>query len=128
MSSESRILRLYDESGNLQAVQIPSMLWSKIERRVMEIISPPQPTLENMEEFKALMASWDYTYPYIPRVACPACGAESADWQADNPRRFRLKCGNVGGLLVFHCENCGATIRHKYYKRHMEVEHTPRAK
>lgn len=117
------IIKMYDAAENFIGVFVPAVHWSKIEKFFPESRKDEEPE-DDMTGFNELLASWSFAYPYDPAVSCPVCGAESRDWRSDPARPFRLNTANIGGLLVFHCNNCGATIRHKYFRRHMSREYT----
>lgn len=124
MSLKKEILFLYDSDGKLAAVQVSPGLWARIEP-ILALAAPGAAVDSGnkiMDEFEDFMQFWDFPYPYNPAVACPACGASAPDWRTD--KNFSLRNANIGGLLVFHCNGCGATIRHKYFKDHMAVEHS----
>ena len=74
------------------------------------------------------MDSWDFPYEYSPAVKCPVCGSETEDWRTDPFHPFLLSNANMGGLLVFHCAQCGCTIRQKHFKDKMVTEFTPAAR
>jgi DNA-directed RNA polymerase subunit RPC12/RpoP len=58
-------------------------------------------------------------------VECLHCGARCNDWEHDQAHKFTLRTANLGGLLVFRCTACGATVRKKHFKDHMIFEMTP---
>ena len=121
------ILYLYDAKGALRGVQLSPGLWKRAESHILKILSPqalaesPEP-LDDWAEFKAY---WDFKYPFCARVECPHCGGRCDDWERDPERRFRLRTASLGGLLVFRCMACGASIRKKHFKDHMVFEMTP---
>ncbi len=116
------IFYLHDSQGNLMAVQISASLWQKLE----PYVDKPQDMAEQPHDlagFAGLMEVWNFRYPYVPSVECPHCHASTEDWQKD--AKFLLANANIGGLLVFRCRACGATIRQKFFKDHMACEFTP---
>lgn len=117
------VIKMYDVTGNFMGVFVPAAQWAEIEKLFQETRDNPE-SEDDLSGFKELLESWTYSYPYDPAVSCPVCGTESKDWRSDPSRPFRLNAANIGGLLVFHCNNCGATIRHKYFRRHMSREFT----
>lgn len=122
-----QLLRLYDAGGNLLCVQIAPSLWQKIEPAVERLLgdaSPKQRLEDDLGAFGEFLKFWDFKYPYEPAVDCPHCHASTSDWRNDPARPFRLANANIGGLLVFHCENCGATVRQKYFRDHKAVEYS----
>ncbi len=79
---------------------------------------------ESLKEFRSFLEHWDYDYEYAAGVVCPACGNATSDWRTDPAHPFHLSNANAGGLLVFQCMHCGATIRQKHFKDEVVVEHT----
>lgn len=118
---------LYDSKGKLSFVQISPDLWRKLEPLAKKFLADEPESTEDLESFADFLRVWDFRYSYDPAVRCPNCQAFSQNWQLDEPRQFLLHNANIGGLLVFHCQTCGATIRHKYFKDHQQVEATPPA-
>lgn len=122
---------LTDERGNIVAVQIPLTMWERLTPLLHsggsgeETADVPAP--EPLEAFAEFLRYWDFRYPYDPAVRCPQCGQHVADWRSDPGHSFRLSNANLGGLLVFHCQNCGATIRQKHFRDHVALESTPGA-
>jgi len=123
------ILYLFDPNGQLYGVQLSPTLWKKVEsyilstQQIQAVEEVPEP-LGAWEEFKQY---WDFKYPFCAKVECLHCGARSDDWEHDLTHKFRLRTANLGGLLVFRCINCGASIRKKHFKDHMVFEVTPPA-
>ena len=129
MSDSLQLLYLTDADKHVQAVQIPWELWRKIEllaRPVLDSLMKPssEEPVEPLPAFEEFLHYWDFRYPYSPAVNCPHCGAATQNWRDDPAHPFRLTNANLGGLLVFHCRACGATIRQKHFRDHMAVEHT----
>lgn len=132
MAHSDHFLPLYDKKGNLYAVMLGAELWARgstalepIIQRLLEEIEPseyPEP-FEQWDEFKVY---WDFKYPYCADVLCNNCGARTEDWLHDPAKPFRLKSAQLGGLAVFHCVACGATVRKKHFKDHMCFEVSPR--
>ncbi|WP_297049688.1 hypothetical protein [uncultured Desulfovibrio sp.] len=122
---------LTDERGNIVAVQIPLTLWERLKPLLRsggcaeETADAPAP--EPLEAFAEFLRYWDFRYPYDPAVKCPQCGHHVADWRTEPGHPFRLANANLGGLLVFHCQKCGATIRQKHFRDHVALESTPGA-
>ena len=117
-----------DTQGNLIAVQLPLALWEKV-RPLLETAAshdaPPEMS-EPLDAFADFLRYWDFRYPYDPAVSCPHCGRHVEDWRTAPGHPFRLANANFGGLLVFHCQGCGATIRQKHFRDHVALESTPR--
>lgn len=122
MFNLSRLSKVFDSNGKMIAVIVPSELWFEIERVIsgnsLKSISQP----EDISGFKELMQAWNFRYPYDPAVKCPHCGNATKDWRNKDEGSFFLVSASFGGLLVFKCHACGATVRHKYFKDHMTVE------
>ena len=128
MAHSDHFLPLYDKKGNLYAVMLSAELWDRYRakldpliQRLLEEMEPaqrPEP-LHQWEEFKEY---WDFKYPYCADVQCKNCGAKTEDWTSDAAKPFRLKSAQLGGLAVFHCNACGATVRKKHFKDHMCFE------
>lgn len=122
---------LTDERGSIVAVQIPLSLWERLKPSLSSRDSAAEPAdapaPEPMEAFAEFLRYWDFRYPYDPAVRCPQCGRQVADWRSAPGHPFRLANANLGGLLVFHCQGCGATIRQKHFRDHVALESTPGA-
>lgn len=122
------ILYLYDADGKLCAVQLSSALWKKVEAGVfaaaqspVESRAAPEPH-EAWEEFKLY---WDFKYPVCADMLCLHCGTRTQDWEHDPAHPFQLRSAQLGGLLVFRCINCGATVRKKHFTDHTAFEASP---
>lgn len=124
---KERILYLHSNDGALQAVQIPSSLWRRLEPHLARISCPDEDQDNDMAGFEEFLAAWTFPYAYKPHVRCPGCNASCADWRNDPDRSFRLASADISGHLVFHCNGCGSTIRQKYFKDHMAEEFSPPA-
>lgn len=120
-----------DERGNIVAVQVPLALWERLKGTLAaEAAAAPGAVAdipEPMDGFADFLRYWDFRYPYDPAVSCPHCGAQVADWRTAPGHPFQLANANLGGLLVFHCKSCGATIRQKHFRDHVALESTPRS-
>ncbi len=79
---------------------------------------------ESLREFRSFLENWEAEYEYSGAVTCPACGRATGDWRTDPEHSFVLSNANAGGLLVFQCRGCGATIRQKHFEDEVVVEHT----
>ena len=117
------ILKIFDSSGAFVGVFVPAKQWEALEKTLAPAARPVG-TDHDLEGFNELLASWNFAYSYDPAVTCPVCGCHTENWQVDSGQPFRLVSASIGGLLVFHCRQCGTTIRHKYYRRHMVKEHS----
>ena len=119
----TNILHLHDSQGNLAGVFIPASIWQKIEPAINNLKTTCAPAPDkSQEEFAAFLQCWDFRYPYDPSVLCPYCQAFTPNWQNDD--LFLLHTANIGGLLVFKCSHCGATIRQKHFKDKRVTEFT----
>jgi hypothetical protein len=125
-------LFLTDAEGRRVAVQIPYDLWEHIKEHAVSRhaaasanSAPAPPPAEPLEAFAEFLKYWDFRYPYSPAVNCPLCGITVEDWRAGEDRAFRLANANLGGLLVFRCSRCNATIRQKHFRDHVAFEFTP---
>jgi len=121
------IVYLYDAKGSLCGVQLAPALWERVKFHILKdqesesIVEAPEP-LDAWEEFKQY---WNFKYPFCAKVECLHCGVRCDNWELDPSRLFTLRTANFGGLLVFRCTACGATIRKKHFKDHMVFEMTP---
>lgn len=131
MAHNDHLLKLYDTKGSLVTVMLSAELWEKIRDRAEPVIlqtleamepSIPFEPLEPVEEWEEFKAFWDFKYPFEASVRCESCGAFTEDWTADSPKKFRLKSAQLGGLVVFHCNGCCATVRKKHFKDHICFE------
>ncbi len=130
--TKSHVLPLYDQHGNLHSMTISATLWDRVGQEVAPILEralksahPPAEQPEPLQDWEAFKAFWDFLYPFNAEVQCNGCGAHTVDWEHDEPKLFRLTNASLGGLLVFRCKQCGATIRKKHFKDHICYEHTP---
>lgn len=126
MAFEKKILRLYDSDNRFAGVFVPADVWEKVGPAIINLLNDGEQSEgpnASWDDFRNLMRHWDFPYAYDPKVSCPNCKASSKDWRQDN--EFLLHNANLGGLLVFKCASCGATIRHKYFKDRVAVECDP---
>ncbi len=79
---------------------------------------------EDLEDFREFLMHWDCDYDYSGKVHCLGCGTDTEDWRTDPGHPFVLSNANTGGLLVFQCSHCGATIRLKHFRDEVVCEHT----
>lgn len=123
MSSE--ITYITTTKGEILSVVVPYAIWERLEPSVQKLLradDKPVQRPEPMEDFETLMQYWDFRYPYSPAVRCPSCGTSTDDWRADPEHPFWLTNATLGGLLVFRCQHCGATVRLKHFLDHVAVE------
>ena len=118
-----------DKVGNIVAVQIPFSLWERLKGALPDKAPTDASTAadasEPLDGFADFLRYWDFRYPYDPAVSCPHCCVHVADWRDAPGHPFRLANANLGGLLVFRCTSCGATIRQKHFRDHVALESTP---
>ncbi len=130
MAHSDHYLPLYDKSGNFYAVLLSAELWSRFSHRLEPMIRgmledmEPQERPEPLHEWDEFKQYWDFKYPYEARVECGNCGAQAEDWTTDPVRPFTLRSAQIGGLAVFQCRACGATVRKKHFKDHVCFEYT----
>jgi hypothetical protein len=118
------ILYLYDAQGALRGVQLSPALWERAKSHLLTSPEVPE-AIEPLDAWEEFKQYWDFKYPFCADVTCLYCGARSDDWEHDPARQFMLRTANLGGLLVFRCTACGASIRKKHFKDHMVFEMTP---
>ena len=123
MSSE--ISYIVTAKGDILSVVVPYALWQRLEpeaQKLMSVEDQPKRKPEPLADFDTLMEYWSFRYPYSPAVTCPSCGTSTEDWRNDPSHPFWLHNASLGGLLVFHCDHCGATVRQKHFTDHVAVE------
>jgi hypothetical protein len=127
-------LPLYDKDGNLYAIMLSAELWAKVEGTVRPVIdealgvsqaSKEAELPEPLADWEMLKSFWDFKYPVVTDVACSVCGSATADWTADEPRVFRLKAANLGGLVSFECRTCKARVIKRHFRDHVDVQVQP---
>lgn len=132
--TESHVQPLYDAQGKLLGVWLSPALWdmtkaslSPILDRALDRLDPQRlaPAPEPLKDWETLKQYWDFSYPLPVDVSCPNCGNATSDWQADEPRKFRLRSATLAGLVNFECQSCRARIIKKHFKRHVDVECRP---
>jgi len=121
------ILYLYDANSTLCGVQLSPALWELAKPHVFKAqeAQPVVETREPLEDWEEFKQYWDFKYPFCAKVECRHCGVRCDDWEHDPAHCFKLRTANLGGLLVFHCTVCGATVRKKHFKDHIVFEMTP---
>ena len=133
--SEPKYTLLFNDQAEPVGVHINAALWVQVQDAVLPMLreacaeSPePEPEFpEPLKDWNDLLAYWDLPYPLEPTVACEACGAQTDDWQADDPRKFRLKAANFGGLVTFECQQCRARISKNHFKDGVKSKTVPYA-
>jgi len=125
---------VYDQDKNILGIWISPQLWAKVESAVSDTFDKaieelsPQPKkelAETMKDWDLLAQYWDWPYPMPMDVLCDHCGAQTPDWQKDEPRKFRLCSATLAGLVNFECLGCRARIIKKHFKKHVDVECRP---
>lgn len=128
INDDQPVLPLHDASGRLLGVLISPELWPKVEKAVRAAAqasrpAPVQP--EPLKDWEELKSFWDFPYPVDTDVTCGQCGASTQDWTADEPRVFRLKACNLGGLVSFECQSCQARVTKRHFKDKIQSQTTP---
>lgn len=130
--SQKHIHYLVDAQAQRAAVQISMPLWEVVEKYVLRAETnlrgagaTPFDRAEPLAAFAEFKTLWDFRYPYEARVQCRACGTSTDDWEQDPAHPFHLTNTNFGGLLVFRCKACNATVRKKHFRDHVAFECTP---
>ncbi|MCK9240871.1 hypothetical protein [Desulfocurvus sp.] len=125
---------LHDDQGQPVGVFISAALWAEVQAEVLPVLQrgagepdqvPEEAFPEPLGDWGDLLAYWDLPYPLDRAVTCGHCGAHSADWQADEPRLFRLKACNIGGLASFECQGCRARVTKRHFKDGVKVQTVP---
>lgn len=123
-----KLTELFDKDGNLLGVVLSAEAWDAVRGQVekaLDLGAAPRENPEPLADWETLKQYWDFGYPVDTDVACSACGAQSADWAADEPRKFRLLAATLGGLVTFRCQCCQAKILKKHFKKHITTEVFP---
>lgn len=133
----SHLLELFDAGGQPRGLLVSAELWARARATVLPLLEKalydldpscrPQPEErpEPIQEWETLLAYWDFTYPPAYDVSCEHCGATTPDWRQDEPRKFRLRNANLGGLVTFQCQQCKSLVLKKHFKKHLTVECHP---
>ena len=131
------LLELFDAAGAPRGLLLSPELWAKVRDDVLPrltkalyVLDPacrpePEERPEPMAEWETLLQYWDFTYPPAYDVSCAHCGSSTPDWRADEPRKFRLRNANLGGLVTFQCQTCKSLVLKKHFKKHLTVECQP---
>jgi hypothetical protein len=121
----------YNRTGDLEGVFVTAELWRYIKHQTQPAINNalecliPTELKEPLNDWKMLQDHWDFKYPVDTDVHCDHCGAHTENWQDDQPRKFKLRAANLGGLVSFECLNCKAKIVKKHFKKHIKSETVP---
>ncbi|MCL1985655.1 MAG: hypothetical protein FWG59_04325 [Betaproteobacteria bacterium] len=121
------LLYLYDGEGTLCCVQLSPELWERAKHHVLNVleVQPAAQDSEPLDDWEEFKQYWDFKYPFCANVECLHCGTRCDDWEHDPEHLFTLRTASLGGLLVFRCTVCGASVRKKHFKDHMVFEMTP---
>ncbi len=129
MDKDSAIRYVVDAKGAQQGVFLDQELWDHVCKHVLATLEKLYPTerviAEPLADLELLEKYWDFRYELPSDVSCESCGASSADWKADEPRKFLLKAANMGGLLSFQCVACQSRITKRHFKDKVTVTCTP---
>ena len=125
---------LYDQDRNLVGIWLSPELWAKGQAtlspaidKALELLEPtakPAPR-EPLKDWELLAQYWDFQYDMPYDVQCRHCGSATENWQKDEPRKFRLRSANLGGLVNFECASCRSRIIKKHFKNKVDVECRP---
>jgi len=119
---------IFDAQGQPLGAILGPEAWASVREVVLQHCAPPASAPEKAEpldDWRALVLSWDFKYPVDLDVACPLCGNESSDWEHDSPRKFMLNAANMGGLVSFRCLSCQARVIKRYFYDVIKIEATP---
>ena len=124
------INELFDKDGNLIGALLSADAWAAVSRDVYALLGVDSPavveeTPEPTSDWETLKEYWDFPYPVDTDVHCEICGAKTDNWEADDPRVFRLTAANLAGLVSFKCVQCEAKVVKKHFKDEIKVECTP---
>jgi hypothetical protein len=129
MDKDTAIRYLVDAQGRPQGVVLEEELWSQVCSHVLGVLGrlcPSEPVIaEPMADYALLEKYWDLRYELPTDVTCEVCGASTANWREDEPRKFTLRAANMGGLLALQCEVCKARITKRHFKDKVTVTCTP---
>jgi hypothetical protein len=134
MFNNKEVQPLYNETGNLQGVFITATKWFECEKELESILFSQQaehssprsePKAEPIKDWDSFLSYWDFNYPVEKIVKCDNCGAYTDDWTLDDPKKFRLKAANLGGMVSFLCLECQHRVTKKHFKDHICYECTP---
>lgn len=133
MKKSEHFIRLYDKHGNLHSVQLSADLWRKGGKALYDLIeslfqNDAEAIAEPTGEWEQFKQFWDFQYPPCADVECKICGNKVDDWQTAPGHPFTLKSAQLGGLVVFICNNCGAIVQKKHFKDHICFEATPKVR
>lgn len=128
LDPKKHLVPLYTKEKELLGVYISPELWALAEDRILGTVSPffkKDEPLEPIKDWEQLKSCWGFQYPVDLDVTCENCGNETSEWEKDEPRRFRLRAANLGGLVTFQCMECKAKILKRHFKKEIQVECKP---
>ena len=129
MNKETAIRYVVDAQGQPQGVYLEEEMWQHVCKHVLDVLEKLYPSeqavVEPMADYDLLLKYWDFRYDLPTDVTCETCGASTADWQADDPRKFILRAANMGGLLSFQCVACNSRVTKRHFKDKVTVTCTP---
>lgn len=116
---------IFDAQGKVLGAILGPEAWALVRATIVARLAPPVCEPEPLEDWRTLLAIWDFKYPVDLDVACAICGNASPDWEHDEPRKFRLCAANMGGLVTFRCLSCKARIMKRHFDDEIQVECRP---
>lgn len=124
---DDNITELFDKNGNLIGALLTAELWTEIKPMLADKLPKEEPKEkpEPIADWEMLKDFWDFPYPVDTDVKCDECGSQTEDWQKDEPRKFKLRTANLGGLVSFRCCNCKSRISKRHFKDEITSETTP---
>ncbi len=131
--SEPKYTLLFDDQSQPLGVFINTALWDEVQDAVLPLLREacseepePEPLFpEPLKDWEDLKTYWDMPYPLDSAVHCESCGTATEDWQADDPRKFRLKSASFGGLVNFECQQCKARVSKRHFKDGVQFKTVP---
>jgi len=131
VNKDTAIRYVVDAKGKPEGVFIEEEMWQHVCQHVLSVVEKLYPSedaiVEPMADLQLLEKYWDLRYELPTDVACETCGAVTADWKADEPRKFMLRAANMGGLLAFQCVGCKSRITKRHFKDKVTVTCAPQA-
>jgi hypothetical protein len=129
VNKDTAVRYVVDAQGQPQGVFLEQEMWQHVCKHVLSVLDKLFPTeteiAEPLADLQLLEKYWDLRYELPTDVACETCGASSADWKADEPRKFVLRAANMGGLLAFQCVSCKSRITKRHFKDKVTVTCAP---
>ncbi len=135
MQSNKEITPLYNENGSLQGVYISANKWFEKEAELEALLFSKESAhsetkksvlrAEPTKDWELFLSYWDFNYPVEKVVKCENCGAHTENWTEDEPKKFRLKAANIGGMVSFLCVKCKYRVTKKHFKDHICYECRP---